>query len=126
MTTVRTTAYSIVGLMLLSILASLGGLIADNEKIVLELEQEPTDFEATSPGHPVFAEYIGAHWCPPFRTSSTILHNLYGTNGGGGTQSQDFTYVSFWESQTLGWPNDNPINRKISPLSNRLPNHRSW
>ena len=44
MTTVRSTAYSIVGLMLLSIFASFGGLIADNEEVVLELEKEPTEF----------------------------------------------------------------------------------
>ena len=112
MTTVRSTAYSIVGLMLLSIFASFGGLIADNEEVVLELEKEPTEFEATSPGHPVFAEYIGAHWCPPCRTTSTNLNSLYNTNGGGGSQSQDFTYVSFWESQNTGWPNDAPINRR--------------
>lgn len=112
MTTVRTTAYSIVGLMLLSIFASFGGLIADNEKVVLELEKEPTEFQATSPGHPVFAEYMGAHWCGPCITATNNLKNLYNTNGGGGTQSSDFTFVSFWESQTTGWPADSPINRR--------------
>ena len=112
MTTVRTTAYSIVGLMLLSILASFGGLIADNGKVVSELEKEPTEFQATSPGHPVFAEYMGAHWCGPCITATNNLKNLYNTNGGGGTQSSDFTFVSFWESQTTGWPSDSPINRR--------------
>ena len=112
MKTVRTTAYSIVGLMLLSILASFGGLIADNEKVVSELEKEPTEFQATSPGHPVFAEYMGAHWCGPCITATNNLKNLYNTNGGGGTQSSDFTFVSFWESQTTGWPSDSPINRR--------------
>ena len=112
MTTVRTTAYSIVGLMLLSIFASFGGLIADNEKVVSELEKEPTEFQATSPGHPVFAEYMGAHWCGPCITATNNLKNLYNTNGGGGTQSSDFTFVSFWESQTTGWPSDSPINRR--------------
>ena len=112
MTTVRTTAYSIVGLMLLSILASFGGLIADNENVVSELEKEPTEFQATSPGHPVFAEYMGAHWCGPCITATNNLKNLYSTNGGGGSQSADFTFVSFWESQTSGWPADSPINRR--------------
>ena len=112
MTTVRTTAYSIVGLMLLSILASFGGLIADNENVVSELEKEPTEFQATSPGHPVFAEYMGAHWCGPCITATNNLKNLYSTNGGGGSQSADFTFVSFWESQTTGWPADSPINRR--------------
>ena len=65
MTTVRTTAYTIVGLMLLSIFASFGGLIADNEKVESELKEEPTQFQATSPGHAVFAEYMGAYWCGP-------------------------------------------------------------
>ena len=74
MTTVRTTAYSIVGLMLLSILASFGGLIADNENVVSELEKEPTEFQATSPGHPVFAEYMGAHWCGPCITATCLLY----------------------------------------------------
>ena len=77
MTTVRTTAYSIVGLMLLSIFASFGGLIADNEKVESELKEEPTQFQATSPGHAVFAEYMGAYWCGPCKTTSTNLHNLY-------------------------------------------------
>ena len=112
MTTVRTTAYSIVGLMLLSILASFGGLIAEDETVVSELEKEPTEFQATSPGHPVFAEYMGAHWCGPCITATNNLKNLYSTNGGGGTQSADFTFVSFWESQTTGWPADSPINRR--------------
>ena len=112
MKAIRFTALSLVALMLFSISASISGLIPENENYENELIEEATKMEATSPGHPVFAEYIGAHWCPPCRTSSTNLHNLYGTNGGGGTQSQDFTYVSFWESQTLGWPNDSPINRR--------------
>ena len=112
MTTVRTTAYTIVGLMLLSIFASFGGLIADNEKVEPELKEEPTEFQATSPGHAVFAEYMGAYWCGPCKTTSTNLHNLYGTNGGGGTQSEDFTYISFWESPTTGNPSDGPINRR--------------
>lgn len=112
MTTVRSTAYSIVGLMLLSIFASFGGLIAENEEAVFELEKEPTEFEATSPGHPVFAEYMGAHWCGPCISATNNLKNLYNTNGGGGTQSADFTFVSFWESQTSGWPADSPINRR--------------
>ena len=112
MTTVRSTAYSIVGLMLLSIFASFGGLIAENEETVFELEKEPTEFEATSPGHPVFAEYMGAHWCGPCISATNNLKNLYNTNGGGGTQSADFTFVSFWESQTSGWPADSPINRR--------------
>ena len=61
MKTVRTTAFSIVALMLLSILASFGGLIAEDENNITELADEPIEMEATSPGYPVFAEYMGAH-----------------------------------------------------------------
>ncbi len=82
------------------------------EPVELELESEPVVMEATSPGHPVFAEYMGAHWCGPCHTASANLHSLYGTNGGGGTQSEDFTYISFWESPTTGNPNLSPINRR--------------
>ena len=96
MTAIRVTAFSIVGLMLLSILASFGGLIAENENTTVELKEEPVEYQANSPGHPVFAEYVGAYWCGPCKTSSNNLNNLYGTNGGGGTQSEDFTYSSFW------------------------------
>ena len=112
MTTVRTTAYTIVGLMLLSIFASFGGLIAENEKVDSELKEEPTQYQATSPGHSVFLEYVGAHWCGPCKSASTAMHNLYGTNGGGGSQAEDFTYVSFYDSATSGWPSDGPINRR--------------
>ena len=112
MTTVRTTAYSIVGIMLLSILASFGGLIAESENTATELEQKPVDYQATSPGHPVFAEYMGAHWCGPCITATNNLKNLYNTNGGGGSQASDVTFVSFWESQNTGWPADSPINRR--------------
>ena len=112
MTTVRTTAYSIVGLMLLSILAAFGGLIADNENVKSELEEEPTQYQATSPGHSVFLEYVGAHWCGPCKSASNAMHNLYTTNGGGGSQAEDFTYVSFYDSATSGWPSDGPINRR--------------
>ena len=112
MKTVRTTAFSIVALMLLSILASFGGLIAEDENNITELADQPIEMEATSPGYPVFAEYMGAHWCPPCKTISANLHNLYGTNGGGGSTSEDFTYISFWESSSTGWPSDSPINRR--------------
>ena len=106
MKTVRTTAFSIVALMLLSMLASFGGMVAQEENLVAELSDEPVEMEATSPGHPVFAEYMGAYWCGPCKTTSTNLHSLSGSNG------DDFTYISFWESATTGWPSDSPINRR--------------
>lgn len=112
MKTARVYAFSIVALMLLSITASFGGLIAENENTATELADEPVKMEATSPGYPVFAEYMGAHWCGPCITATNNLKSLYNTNGGGGSQSSDFTFVSFWESQTSGWPADSPINRR--------------
>lgn len=112
MKTIRTTAFSIVALMLLSVLASFGGMIAKEENVVTELSDAPVEMEATSPGHPVFAEYMGAHWCGPCISATNNLKSLYNTNGGGGSQSSDFTFVSFWESQTTGWPADAPINRR--------------
>ena len=53
MKTVRYTAISIVTLMLLSILASFGAVIAENDSIEVVLKDEPVKKEATSPGHPV-------------------------------------------------------------------------
>ena len=112
MSATRKTAYSIVGLMLISILASFGGLIAENQNATPELKEEPTQYQATSPGHSVFMEYVGAHWCGPCKSASNAMHNLYTTNGGGGSQAEDFTYVSFYDSATSGWPSDGPINRR--------------
>ena len=77
MKTVRYTAISIVTLMLLSILASFGAVIAENDSIEVVLKDEPVKKEATSPGHPVFAEYMGAHWCGPCITATNNLKNLY-------------------------------------------------
>ena len=62
--------------------------------------------EATSPGHTVFGEYVGAHWCGPCMSSaSPSLDNLKTSN------PEDFTYISFFESASGGWPSDGPINR---------------
>ena len=85
------------------------------------LEDEPIISEAQSPGHPVFAEYVGAHWCGPCHSMSANLHSVYGTNGGGGSQSEDFTYVSFWESPTTGWGADAPINRRAHLSASAYP-----
>ena len=83
--------------------------VDDNSSV---LPDEPVISEAQAPGHPVFAEYVGAHWCGPCHSMSANLHSVYGTNGGGGSQSEDFTYISFWESPTTGWGADAPINRR--------------
>ena len=61
---------------------------------------------ASSPGHSVFGEYGGAHWCPPCMDSaSPSLSNLKASN------PDEFTFVSFFESSSGGWPNDAPISR---------------
>lgn len=109
MNQMRTLSILLVALMLGSLTAGLSSTLVDAPE---ELEDAPAVMSATSPGHPVFAEYVGAYWCGPCQTSSTSLHNLYGTNGGGGTTSEDFTYLSFWESASTGWPNEAPINRR--------------
>ena len=73
----------------------------------IELEQEILIWYANSPGHSVFGEYVGAHWCPPCMSSaSPSLDNLKTSN------PEDFTYVSFFESSSGGWPSDSPINRQ--------------
>ena len=109
MNQMRTLALLLVALMLGSLSVGLSSTLVDQPE---DLAEAPVVMSATSPGHPVFAEYVGAYWCGPCQTSSTNLHNLYGTNGGGGTTSEDFTYISFWESPTTGWPSEAPINRR--------------
>ena len=73
----------------------------------IELEQEILVWYASSPGHSVFGEYVGAHWCGPCMSSaSPSLDNLKTSN------PDDFTFVSFFESSSGGWPSDSPINRQ--------------
>ena len=73
----------------------------------IELEQEALPWYASSPGHSVFGEYVGAHWCGPCMSSaSPSLDNLKTSN------PEDFTFVSFFESSGGGWPSDGPVNRQ--------------
>jgi len=73
----------------------------------IELEQEALSWYASSPGHSVFGEYVGAHWCGPCMSSaSPSLDNLKTSN------PEDFTFVSFFESSSGGWPSDGPVNRQ--------------
>ena len=68
---------------------------------VNELEKEAVPLFATSPGHTVFGEYVGAHWCGPCMSSaSPSLNNLKTSN------PEDFTFVSFFEGSSTGWPAD--------------------
>ena len=71
-----------------------------------QLEHREMPLYATSPGHPVFGEYVGAHWCGPcMNSASPSLDNLKSSN------PEDFTFVSFFESSSGGWPSDSPIDR---------------
>jgi hypothetical protein len=73
----------------------------------IELEQEALTWYASSPGHSVFGEYVGAHWCGPCMSSaSPSLDNLKTSN------PEDFTFVSFFESSSGGWPSDAPVDRQ--------------
>ena len=64
MKTARLTAFTIVALMLLSITASLGGLLANTDDTSIELVDETVEINAPSnPGHTVFAQYITSDDC---------------------------------------------------------------
>ena len=68
---------------------------------------------ASSPGHSVFGEYVGAYWCGPcMGSASPSLANLKTSN------SEDFTYVSFFEGESTGWPSDGPIFRNDHVMAN--------
>lgn len=68
---------------------------------------------ATSPGHSVFGEYVGAYWCGPcMGSASPSLANLKTSN------AEDFTYISFFEGEQTGWPSDGPILRKDHVMAN--------
>ena len=93
-----------VAMMSLMVIMTLGGLIDSEENELSysnELEKEELPLFATSPGHTVFGEYVGAHWCGPCMSSaSPSLNNLKTSN------PEDFTYVSFFEGSSTGWPSD--------------------
>ena len=83
-----------------------------------ELHKIETKMHATSPGHAVFGEYVGAHWCGPCMSSaSPSLDNLKNSN------PEDFTFVSFFQSSSNGYPDDSPINRRshVSAAASGIP-----
>jgi hypothetical protein len=98
-----TSSISALGLVFLMLTMSQIGLI-ECEKIDSqnnELEMEAVPLFASSPGHSVFGEYVGAHWCGPCMSSaSPSLNNLKTSN------PDDFTYVSFFQGSGTGWPDD--------------------
>ena len=91
-------------MMSLMVIMTLGGLFDLGDQDLSksnELEKEELPLFATSPGHTVFGEYVGAHWCGPCMSSaSPSLNNLKTSN------PEDFTYVSFFEGSSTGWPSD--------------------
>ena len=115
MTTVR--ILSIVqplALAALVVVMSFTGFMAMDERVDEreQLKQKEIPLYATSPGHPVFGEYVGAHWCGPCMSSaSPSLTNLKTSN------PEDFTFVSIFESDSGGWPSDSPINRQNHVIS---------
>ena len=98
-----TSSISALALVFLMLTMSQIGLI-ECEKIdtqINELEMESAPLFASSPGHSVFGEYVGAHWCGPCMSSaSPSLNNLKTSN------PDDFTYVSFFQGSGTGWPDD--------------------
>ncbi|MDC0851490.1 hypothetical protein OAQ40_00335 [Euryarchaeota archaeon] len=98
-----TSSISALALVILMLTMSQIGLI-ECEKIDTqnnELEMEAAPLFASSPGHSVFGEYVGAHWCGPCMSSaSPSLNNLKTSN------PDDFTYVSFFQGSGTGWPDD--------------------
>ncbi|HIC50982.1 MAG TPA: hypothetical protein EYP01_06020, partial [Candidatus Poseidoniales archaeon] len=97
-----------VALAALVVVMSFTGFMVMDEKVEEreQLKQKEMPLYATSPGHAVFGEYVGAHWCPPCMDSAgPSLVNLKNSNG------EDFTFVSFFESESGGWPSDGPIYR---------------
>ena len=93
----------------LVVLMSFTGFMTLDEKVEerQQLKQEEVPLYAPSPGHSVFGEYVGAHWCGPCMDSaSPSLANLKASN------PEDFTFLSIFESSSGGWPSDSPINRQ--------------
>ncbi|MAE97972.1 MAG: hypothetical protein CL965_02615 [Euryarchaeota archaeon] len=104
----------------LFLLSSFMVAISDNDRPIHmeELHEIEAKMLATSPGHPVFGEYVGAHWCGPCMSSaSPSLDNLKNSN------PEDFTFVSFFQSSSGGYPDDSPINRRnhVSAAASGIP-----
>ncbi len=109
-----TTLVSLVVMLSFSAFLSVNDSMPERE----ELEQTEMPMYAPSPGHPVFGEYVGAHWCGPCMSSaSPSLDNLKSSN------PEDFTFVSFFQSSSSGYPDDSPINRRnhVSASASGIP-----
>ena len=106
--------YTLTIAMLILTMSSMGYLMTEQETTnKQELEAKEMPRFAVSPGHTVFGEYVGAHWCGPcMGSASPSLVNLKNSN------TDDFTYVSFFEGASSGWPSDGPVNRQNHIMAN--------
>ena len=99
---------SLTMMLLILTMSSMGYFMLEQdtaEKQELQAKEMPRF--AVSPGHTVFGEYVGAHWCGPcMGSASPSLVNLKNIN------TEDFTYISFFEGASTGWPSDGPVNRQ--------------
>jgi thiol-disulfide isomerase/thioredoxin len=90
------------------VLMSLSGMFEnreqESESEELLIIEEPK-YAATSPGHTVFAEYVGADWCPPCQNGGSPSMHALKTNF-----PSEFTYLSYFESGGAGVPD--PLNRR--------------
>ena len=88
----------LVALMLFSILGSFGGLIAEDKISITELSEENTALKSVE--NFVLQEGTWVHIGVVLVRLSSIqpMTTCTAPTGGGGTQSEDFTYISFWET----------------------------
>lgn len=89
------------------VLMTMNGLVefSDNENETPELLELAEPQFATSPGHSVFAEYVGADWCGPCMNGGSPSMHALKTNF-----PSEFTYLSYFESGG-SYPPD-PLNRR--------------
>jgi hypothetical protein len=99
---------SLTMMLLILTISSMGYFMLEQETAEKqELQAKEMPRFAVSPGHTVFGEYVGAHWCGPcMGSASPSLVNLKNSN------TEDFTYISFFEGASTGWPSDGPVNRQ--------------
>ena len=99
---------SLTVMLLILTMSSMGYFMLEQETAEKqELQAKEMPRFAVSPGHTVFGEYVGAHWCGPcMGSASPSLVNLKNSN------TEDFTYISFFEGASTGWPSDGPVNRQ--------------
>jgi len=99
---------SLTMMLLILTMSSMGYFMLEQETAgKQELQAKEMPRFAVSPGHTVFGEYVGAHWCGPcMGSASPSLVNLKNSN------TEDFTYISFFEGASTGWPSDGPVNRQ--------------